>query len=230
MTDSFLEALAVDFAWGIHAADAKRPIAISQRAGGASHQPGLGPHTESTTVELVLTELRQWKPTVYGSAKTNIPYPNAIRQRCDLAFDSAGGTWYVEAKMMRLMGDNGKPNDNILTHILSPYPQHRSALTDCEKLSKSEFAGRYAVLIFGYEYLGWPLASTMSAFECLARNHVSLSAPAFAHFHDLIHPVHAEGAVYVWEIGVDKHEATGREAKVSATTRMPDVDFVEPQD
>jgi len=27
------------------------------------------------------------------------------------------------------MGDNGKPNDNMLMHILSPYPAHRSALT-----------------------------------------------------------------------------------------------------
>ena len=75
MTDSFLEALAVDFVWGIHAADAKRPIAISQRAGGASHQPGLGPHTEATTVELVLTELRQWKPTVYGLSLIHISEP-----------------------------------------------------------------------------------------------------------------------------------------------------------
>jgi len=137
---------------------------------------------------------------VYGSAKVNVPYPNAIRQRCDLALDSAHGTWYVEAKMMRLMGDNGKANDNILTHILSPYSQHRSALTDCEKLSKSGFLGRYAILIFGYEYPGWPLVPTMSAFECLARERVSLSAPVVATFKQLIHPIHAAGAVYVWEI------------------------------
>ena len=39
--------------------------------------------------------------------------------------------------MLRFLGDNGKPNDNILMHVLSPYPQHRSALTDCEKLARS---------------------------------------------------------------------------------------------
>ena len=33
--------------------------------------------------------------------------------------------------MLRFMGDNGKLNDNIVMHILSPYPEHRSALTDC---------------------------------------------------------------------------------------------------
>jgi hypothetical protein len=39
--------------------------------------------------------------------------------------------------MLRLMGDNGKPNDNMLMHILSPYPSHRSALTDCQKLLRA---------------------------------------------------------------------------------------------
>jgi hypothetical protein len=39
--------------------------------------------------------------------------------------------------MLRLMGDNGKPNDNMLMHILSPYPAHRSAVTDCAKLVRS---------------------------------------------------------------------------------------------
>jgi hypothetical protein len=34
----------------------------------------------------------------------------------------------------RILGDNGKLNDNMLMHILSPYPQHRSAVTDCNKL------------------------------------------------------------------------------------------------
>lgn len=33
------------------------------------------------------------------------------------------------------LGDNGKPNDNMIMHILSPYPDHRSALTDCSKLA-----------------------------------------------------------------------------------------------
>jgi hypothetical protein len=33
-------------------------------------------------------------------------------------------------KMLRLMSDNNKPNDNMLMHILWPYLAHRSALTD----------------------------------------------------------------------------------------------------
>jgi hypothetical protein len=200
LTESFIATLASDFASGMRAADAKRPIAVSQRAGGASYKPGLGPHTEAKTIDLVLAELRQSNPTLYGNAQTNVPNPNMLRQRCDLVLDCAGGSWYVEAKMMRLMGDNGKPNDNILTHILSPYPLQRSALTDCEKLLKSGFQGRYAILIFGYEYPGWPLEPVMSAFECLARGQVALSTPAIATFDQLVHPIHSAGAVYVWEI------------------------------
>jgi hypothetical protein len=55
------------------------------------------------------------------------------------------------------MGDNGKPNDNMLMHILSPYPKHRSALTDCQKLVGSGFEEAYALLIYGYDYDDWPM-------------------------------------------------------------------------
>ena len=54
--------------------------------------------------------------------------------------------------MLRLMGDNGKPNDNMLMHILSPYPNNRSALTDCVKLLESGLPGRKAVVIYGFDY------------------------------------------------------------------------------
>jgi hypothetical protein len=199
MADDFIAVLAGDFASGLRAADARQPVAISQRRKGVSYKAGIGPHSESRTIELVLDELRKWKSSVYGSAKTNIPYPNLSLQKCDLVLDTPEA-WFIEAKMMRLMGDNGKPNDNILTHILSPYPRQNSALTDCEKLSKSGFPGRYAILIFGYEYPSWPLAPVMSAFESLARRNVCLSSPTIATFENLIHPIHVSGAVYVWEV------------------------------
>ena len=53
--------------------------------------------------------------------------------------------------MLRLMGDNGKPNDNMLMHILSPYPKDRSALTDCAKLLGSGLVGRKAIVIYGFD-------------------------------------------------------------------------------
>jgi hypothetical protein len=56
-----------------------------------------------------------------------VPYPIG-RQKCDLCIGvPPSWEWAVEIKMLRLMGDNGKPNDNMLRHILSPYPNDRSA-------------------------------------------------------------------------------------------------------
>ena len=101
---------------------------------------------------------------------------------------------------MRLMGDNGKPNDNILCHILSPYPQQRSALTDCQKLANAGFAGSTAILIYGYEYPGFPLQPVIDAFETLASKLVTLSNAAQATFKGLTHPIHQHGAVYAWTV------------------------------
>jgi hypothetical protein len=76
--------------------------------------------------------------------------------------------------MLRLMGDNGKPNDNMLMHILSPYPSHRSALTDCQKLAASSFSGSLSVLIYGYDYDALPMEPAVEAFEQLAAHRVRL--------------------------------------------------------
>jgi len=72
------------------------------------------------------------------------------------------------------MGDNGKPNDNMLAHILSPYPAHRSALTDCLKLSRPGFAARKAVVIYGFDYPDFSMDLVIDAFETLAAKKVRL--------------------------------------------------------
>jgi hypothetical protein len=99
------------------------------------------------------------------------------------------------------MGDNGKPNDNMLMHILSPYAQHRSALTDCTKLATSQFPGVKLVVILGYSYTDFPLEPAVSAFELLARSVVLLGKRNEATFRDLCHPIHREGAVMAWTVG-----------------------------
>jgi hypothetical protein len=96
--------------------------------------------------------------------------------------------------MLRLMGDNGKPNDNMLMHILSPYPSHRSALTDCQKLAASGFSGSLAVLIYGYDYDALPMEPAVETFEQLAEHRVRLGPRQAASFGGLIHPVHRRGA------------------------------------
>ena len=103
--------------------------------------------------------------------------------------------------MLRLMGDNGKPNDNMLSHILSPYPTFRSALTDCTKLATSKLQGRRAVLIYGFDYTDLPMDPAIEAFELLAAARVRLGQRVVAGYSELVHPVHQAGRVFGWEIG-----------------------------
>jgi hypothetical protein len=183
-----------DFAAGIQEVDRLGPVAVNQRSG-VAFQPGIGPHTETLTVRLVYEHIG------YDSYRLGVPYGDGSKQACDVCIGSPDSwSWAVEVKMLRLMGDNGKPNDNILMHILSPYPAHRSALTDCEKLVGSTLAPRKAIMIYGYDYDRWPMDPVIDAFETLARERVDLGGRVTASFGGLIHLVHREGRVFGWEL------------------------------
>jgi hypothetical protein len=88
----------------------------------------------------------------------------------------------------------------MLMHILSPFAQHRSALTDCDKLTASTLNGRKAVVIYAFEDDRFPAEQAIRAFEVLARDRANLSERASAHFKGLIHPVHKAGVVTGWEV------------------------------
>jgi hypothetical protein len=107
-------------------------------------------------------------------------------------------TLYVEGKLLRLKGDNGKPNDNMLMHILSPYPQHRSALTDRIKLSNSGFDGQKAVVILGYDYPDMPLEPAILAFGKLASG--TIGQRSETPFEALCHSVHCSEKVMAWPV------------------------------
>ena len=94
----------------------------------------------------------------------------------------------IEGKLLRLKGDNGNPNDNMLMHILSPYPQHRSALTDTVKLATSQFLEPKAIVIIAYDYPDLPFEPAIGAFEILAKNAVDLGPRQEAEFKGLCHP------------------------------------------
>jgi hypothetical protein len=199
MTEPSLEAIVAAFARAMKSIDQGAPVWTSDRTGKA-YQPGIGPHPETETVKLVAGHLASEQSSIYGTYELGRPYPNAARQKCDWTFGTPLA-WAIEVKMLRLMGDNGKPNDNMLMHILSPYPSHRSALTDIDKLAASGFDCRMAVLIYGYDYPGWPMEPAIEAFEALAgRGHIHLSQRYSASFDELVHQVHTSGQVVAWEI------------------------------
>lgn len=192
-----LNDLVADFADALVAVDRRSPVWVSATTG-RSYAPGIGPHTETRTVELVMAELAAMKRD-YEGAQLSVPYPSIPRQRCDVVLPEPRAL-AVEVKMLRFLGDNGRPNDNILMHILSPYPAHRSALTDVAKLAASGFDVPLAILIYGYDYPDWPMDPAIEAFETLAASKGELGRRASAAFGGLVHPVHQRGRVFAWEV------------------------------
>ena len=197
MTAPRLGELVRDFAASLRRVDRGRPIWRSSRSG-IEYLPGIGPYPETEAVRLIAADLMVSKP-IYASLRLGVPYPASPRQRCDIVLGDPA-TWAVEVKLLRLLGDNGKPNDNMLMHVLSPYPAHRSALTDVEKLARSGFDARHAVLIYGFDYDDWPMDPAIEAFELLAKHGLAAAGRAEAEFAGLSHPVQQRGRVFAWEV------------------------------
>jgi hypothetical protein len=100
----------------------------------------------------------------------------------------------------RLRRDNGDYEDTTTKKILSPYPDDRSAVTDCRKLASSGFGERRAILIYGFEDPARPIMWLIEAFELIAARTVSLGPRQTAPLKDLVHPVFAAGHVWGWEV------------------------------
>ena len=196
-----LEKVVADLAVCIKRIDGRRPQACNARTG-AMYQPGIGPHPETQAVDLMVNELRALAAADYGTTlHTNVSYRPASRRKCDLCIGNGDSwEWALEIKMLRLMGDNGKPNDNMLMHILSPYPADRSALTDCRKLLSSGLGNRKGVIIYGFDYAALEMDPAIEAFEVLASRQVRLGTRIVAAYDDLVHPVHRRGRVFGWEV------------------------------
>jgi hypothetical protein len=192
-----LATLVSDFAEAMSAADARKPIAMNHR-GDRAYQAGIGPHAESTAVNLTIDEMRLLFPGRYPDVRTVVPYPHT-RQTCDLMIGSTPG-WAIEVKMARFSGDNGKQDDTAIKDILSPYDRDRSALSDCRKLASAGFPQRTAVLIYGFDDARRPLDPILEAFQTLASHAVWLGERQSAPLRELVHPVFAAGRVVAWEV------------------------------
>ena len=114
-----LERVVNDFAACISTIDARRPVASNARSG-VAYQPGIGPHPEAAAVTLIAAELPAMHPDLYAhGVHTGVRYPAERRQRCDVCLGTEPNwEWAIEVKLLRLLGDNGKLNDQMLTHLL----------------------------------------------------------------------------------------------------------------
>jgi hypothetical protein len=161
----------------MEAADRRSPQATSND-GTRLYKPGIGPFSEDAAVRLTLAEMRATHGDAYAIAGKR-RYPSG-RSECDLALGELP-EWAIEVKMGRLGRDNGTYEDTTTKKILSPYPDDRSAVTDCRKLASSGFAGRRAVLIYGFNDPKRPIMRLIEAFEFIAARDVTLGPREEAH-------------------------------------------------
>jgi hypothetical protein len=186
-----------DFAMAMEAADHRQPQAKSHRDATRSYWPGIGPFAENDAVSLTLAQMQATNAVTYLDAGKR-RYP-AGKYVCDLVLCRLPD-WAIEVKLARLGRDNGTYEDAAIKKILSPYPEDRSAVTGCAKLLHSGFAGRRAILIYGFEDPQRPLHWLIEAFEAVAARTVVLGPRQEAPLHELVHPVSAAGRVYGWEV------------------------------
>lgn len=204
-----------DFAAGMEAADKRRPRAASSSTAGRFYQPGIGPFRETEAVALTLDELRTYGGVYAHAGKRRYP---AGRKECDLALGELPD-WAIEVKMVRLRRDNGDYEDTTTKKILSPYPDDRSAVTDCRKLASSGFGERRGILIYGFEDPARPIMWLIEAFELIAARTVTLGPRETAPLEDLVHPVFTAG--HVWAGKFLTAEVTATPPRIRPTRPVP---------
>jgi len=67
-------------------------------------------------------------------------------------------------------------------------------------------------MIYGFDDRRRPLKTIIDAFEVLARRDVQIGPRFEAPLESLVHPVHAAGAVFGWEIGSRTNSSVGLRA------------------
>ena len=192
-----LQRIVDDFARGLEAADARRPQC-------KTYLPGIGPHEEPAVVKLVLAEMRAMDADAYAGATVEVPY-GVLDASCDLCLTPIDGVgpqwgWAIEVKAARALRNNGQPAEEVLKHLLSPFAEDRSALSDCEKVLAFRATQRHALLVYGYDYPSRPLSALVDALDLLIAWRVRVTERVEAPFGNLVHPHHQRGQVLAWAV------------------------------
>jgi hypothetical protein len=191
-----LEEVVEDFTSALKAVDEQKPVE-------GSYDPGIGPHPEDKTVELILDRLRRSQPQSYGNASPQT-YPGSGRE-CDLVIP---GQWAIEVKLARPYRDNGDVSPYWVKKVLSPYPDDypgsRSAVGDCLKLAGSDFEERTALVVIGYEHdpPKIEVGTAVDSLELITEEvqDVRLGPRQEKTAKNLVHEIFEQSTIYGWEI------------------------------
>jgi hypothetical protein len=183
-----------DFADALLALDSKYPIE-------GTFKPGIGPHTEDHSREMILQYFRSM-PDIYGeyNSTSSIQYPGK-REMCDIVIPEQ---WAIELKLLRPFGDNDKESEHWSNKLIHPYYGNKSAIGDALKLLSSSFQEKKAIILFSYEHTNPRIDTeiTLKSFELiLSQIHkINLKQRLIAERRGLVHPTFQVLKVIGWEL------------------------------
>lgn len=161
-------------------------------------QDGIGPFEEERQLDFLVEELRSMG---YEGIKQEIKYPSSSK-KVDLIWKRH----QIEAKLLRLRGDNGRLSQYMFRKIFSPFKSN-SLMGDAEKLLESDLNGQKALLGIYYEREDEP--QDKLNFENISEkikndlefwHDITVEEEYTASFEGLQHPVHERGEVAVWKL------------------------------
>ena len=187
MLKNFVE----DFAKSMEVMDKVLPPAVNVRTK-EEYEKGIGPYQETLLIAHVVGNMVSNNQELYSNVKLEVKYPKQ-RGRCDVVIND---NLFIEVKALRKMRNNGTQEEFLVNHILSPYANDRSFLTDTKKLLDSGFEGEKAVVFYGYDYDEAPLDILVGCYELIANRYFcKFKEQHEQSFEGLIHPVHKRGKV-----------------------------------
>lgn len=161
-------------------------------------QDGIGPFGEESQLDFLVEELESMG---YQSIKQEVKYPSSSK-KVDLIWESH----QIEAKLLRLRGDNGRLSQYMFRKIFSPFKSN-SLMGDAEKLLESDLGGQKALLGIYYEKRDEPQENL--DFENISQkvkddldfwHNITIEEEYTASFEGLQHPVHEKGKVVLWKL------------------------------
>jgi hypothetical protein len=155
-----LETILNRFAEGLVAVDASTMHSSANQRTGEIYLPGVKTLREPIFVGELVSWWKEKYPRDFNpenGVRTEVPYTDVARAKCDLVFSSDGSSldnpeWAIEVKHIALVGNNGKNNDYGVPKILSPYLKDRSLIHDIKRMQEHPIAKKQAVIGYCFEY------------------------------------------------------------------------------